>query len=63
MAISVADYLIHRLHAWGVTRIYGYPGDGISGIMGALDRFDRIRFIQARHEEYAAMMAAAHGKF
>jgi pyruvate dehydrogenase (quinone) len=64
MADSVSDFLLHRLADWGVHRIYGYPGDGINGIMGALDRAsDRIRFIQARHEELAAFMACAHAKF
>ncbi len=35
---TVSDHLVERLSAWGVKRIYGYPGDGINGIMGALDR-------------------------
>ena len=53
-----------RLHEWGVRRIFGYPGDGINGIMGALDRArDRIEFVQVRHEEMAAFMACAHAKF
>jgi pyruvate dehydrogenase (quinone) len=38
MGQSVADHLVDRLHKWGVTRIFGYPGDGINGILGALDR-------------------------
>jgi pyruvate dehydrogenase (quinone) len=38
MSTTVGDFLIHRLTAWGVHRIYGYPGDGINGILGALDR-------------------------
>ena len=64
MSQTVSDYLIERLAAWGVKRIYGYPGDGINGIMGALNRADgRIDFIQARHEEMAAFMACAHAKF
>src|SRR4029078_1709849 len=64
MAETTADFLLERLGAWGVTRIYGYPGDGINGILGALDRAgDRIRFIQTRHEEMAAFMACAHAKF
>jgi pyruvate dehydrogenase (quinone) len=47
-----------------VRRIYGYPGDGINGIVGALDRADgAIEFVQARHEELAAFMACAHAKF
>src|SRR5205814_523646 len=64
MAQNVSDFLIDRLKCWGVHRIYGYPGDGINGIMGALERAeDDPRFIQVRHEEMAAFMACAHGKF
>jgi pyruvate dehydrogenase (quinone) len=64
MAQSVADFLVERLSEWGVTRIYGYPGDGINGIMGALDRAsDKVEFIQVRHEEMAAFMACGHAKF
>ena len=64
MAETVSDFLVSRLAAWGVTRIYGYPGDGINGIMGALNRAgDRMRFVQVRHEEMAAFMACAHAKF
>ncbi len=64
MSQTVADFIIHRLHDWGVRRIYGYPGDGINGLMGALRRReDEMRFIQVRHEEEAAFMACAHAKF
>ncbi|MCC6681400.1 MAG: thiamine pyrophosphate-requiring protein [Phycisphaeraceae bacterium] len=67
MAQSTSDYLVQRLHQWGVRRIYGYPGDGINGFLGALSRAEgsdhRIEFIQARHEEMAAFMACAHAKF
>jgi pyruvate dehydrogenase (quinone) len=64
MAETVADFLVARLHAWGVRRIYGYPGDGINGVFGALNRAKgKIEFIQARHEEMAAFMACAHAKF
>ncbi len=62
--MNVADFLVRRLSDWGVERIYGYPGDGINGIMGALDRAsDRIEFVQVRHEETAAFMACGHAKF
>jgi pyruvate dehydrogenase (quinone) len=64
MATTTSDQLIERLHAWGVRRIYGYPGDGINGLMGALHRAEgKIEFIQTRHEELAAFMAVAHAKF
>ena len=64
MAETTADFLLERLGAWGVRRIYGYPGDGINGILGALDRAqDRMHFVQVRHEEMAAFMACAHAKW
>lgn len=64
MASTVGDFVVSRLQSWGVNRIFGYPGDGINGVMGALDRAkDKIDFIQVRHEEDAAFMACAHSKF
>ncbi|NJQ00341.1 thiamine pyrophosphate-requiring protein [Streptomyces zingiberis] len=61
---QVADYVLSRLHAWGVRRVYGYPGDGINGLLGAFDRAGgEPEFIQARHEEMAAFMAVGHAKF
>ena len=62
--MTVGDFLIERLSSWGVSRVYGYPGDGINGILGAFERAqDKVRFIQVRHEEMAAFMACAHAKF
>ena len=64
MSETVGDFLVDRLHAWGVRRIFGYPGDGINGVFGALNRAKgKIEFIQVRHEEMAAFMASAHAKF
>jgi pyruvate dehydrogenase (quinone) len=64
MSKTVGDFLVERLRAWGIKRIYGYPGDGINGVLGALRRAkDSIEFIQVRHEEMAAFMATAHAKF
>jgi pyruvate dehydrogenase (quinone) len=62
---TTSDHLISRLREWGVDRIYGYPGDGINGLMGALQRAgdDGPAFVQVRHEEMAAFMACAHAKF
>jgi thiamine pyrophosphate-dependent acetolactate synthase large subunit-like protein len=56
-------FLLERLGAWGVKRIYGYPGDGINGILTALGRNPSMEFMQARHEELAALMACGHAKF
>src|ERR671918_2014592 len=64
MTETASDFLIRRINEWGLTRIYGYPGDGINGIMGALDRANSaIKYVQVRHEEMAAFMACAHAKF
>jgi pyruvate dehydrogenase (quinone) len=64
MAQTVGDFLVERLHAWGVRLIFGYPGDGINGVFGALNRAgNKIKFVQARHEEMAAFMASAYSKF
>src|ERR1700760_1711423 len=64
MSQTVGDFLLERLSKWGVKRIYGYPGDGINGLMGALNKaHGLIDFIQVRHEEMAAFMAGAHAKF
>jgi pyruvate dehydrogenase (quinone) len=61
--MKTADYFVDRLKAWGVSRIFGYSGDGINGVIGALQRDGGIDFIQPRHEEMAAFMAVAHAKF
>lgn len=64
MSKTVSDHLVARLLDWNVKRVFGYPGDGINGIMGALNRADgQIDFIQVRHEEMAAFMACGHAKF
>jgi pyruvate dehydrogenase (quinone) len=64
MSKTVGDFVVERLHAWGVRKIFGYPGDGINGVFGGLQRADgKIAFIQARHEEMAAFMASAYAKF
>ena len=64
MAKTVGDFVVERLKAWGVQRVFGFPGDGINGIMAAFEHAgNEPRFIQARHEELAAFMAGAHAKF
>ena len=63
MTETVSEFFWERLHQWGVRRIFGYPGDGINGLLGALQRRDDFEFVQIRHEEMAAFMASAHAKF
>jgi pyruvate dehydrogenase (quinone) len=64
MAQSVGDFFWKRLHDWGVRTVFGYPGDGIDGLLGAMNRArGSIELIQVRHEEMAAFMASAYAKF
>lgn len=60
---TVSDFMLDRLGQWGVQRVFGYPGDGINGLIGAFGRNDTLEFVQTRHEEGAAFMACAHAKF
>src|SRR5918998_1654500 len=63
MAQTVGDYVLARLREWGVERVFGYPGDGINGVVLAFADRDDLEFVQARHEEMCAFMACAHAKF
>ena len=64
MGDTAADILVETIMSWGVDVVFGLPGDGINGIMESLrQRQDRIRFFQVRHEEAAAFMACAYGKY
>ncbi len=61
---EVGDFIWQRLAEWGVKRIFGYPGDGINGLMGALARTgDTFDYVRVRHEEMSAFMASGHAKF
>ncbi len=67
MAHTVSDFVVQRLIDWGVTRVFGFPGDGIGAFDGALGRADRddlpLTYIRPTHEEICALMATAHAKF
>src|ERR1044072_6452568 len=64
MGQNVGEFILERLHEWGIDKIYGYPGDGINGLLGAFEKVkDAPEFIQCRHEEIAAFAATAHAKF
>ena len=63
-APTVADFLLERLRAWGVDKVFAFPGDGINGILAAFGRADnQPKFVQARHEEMAAFEAVGYAKF
>ncbi|MET7704442.1 thiamine pyrophosphate-requiring protein [Streptomyces sp. NPDC005485] len=64
MSTKVADHVLHRLREWGVEQVFGYPGDGINGLLAAWGRAeDRPRFVQSRHEEMSAFEAVGYAKF
>jgi pyruvate dehydrogenase (quinone) len=69
MSENVGDFFWQRMHDWGIRVVFGYPGDGINGLLGAMNRANGnhgdglIKFVQARHEEMAAFMACAYAKF
>src|SRR5881392_1220933 len=63
MGQNVAEFILSRLNEWGVGQIYGYPGDGINGLLGAFHKVEKPEFIQTRHEEIASFAATAHAKF
>ena len=61
---TVADFLLDRLREWGVEQVFGYPGDGINGLLAAWGRADnQPAFIQSRHEEMSAFEAVGYAKF
>ena len=62
--ITVGEHFAERLKAWGVKVIFGYPGDGVNGVLKGLEsKGEGLKFVQARHEEMAAFMASAYAKF
>ncbi|MDN5381496.1 MULTISPECIES: thiamine pyrophosphate-requiring protein [unclassified Streptomyces] len=64
MSMKVSDHVLERLRDWGVEHVFGYPGDGINGLLAAWGRADdNPRFIQARHEEMCAFEAVGYAKF
>lgn len=64
---NVSNFVIDRIQQWGVTRVFGFPGDGIGEFDGALGRADRqgegLKYVRPTHEEICALMATAHAKF
>ncbi|MEV8549349.1 thiamine pyrophosphate-requiring protein [Streptomyces glaucescens] len=64
MGTLVSDHVLERLREWGVEHVFGYPGDGINGLLAAWGRAEnRPRFIQSRHEEMSALQAVGYAKF
>lgn len=64
---NVSDFVIQRMQQWGVSRVFGFPGDGIGAFDGALGKAERdgmgLQYVRPTHEEICALMATAHAKF
>src|ERR1700761_9660376 len=64
---TVSDFVIERIRQWGVSRVFGFPGDGIGEFDGALGKAERagegFEYIRPTHEEICSLMATAHAKF
>lgn len=61
---QVGDHVVARLREWGVAQVFGYPGDGINGLIAAFGRAENEpAFVQTRHEEMAAFAATGYAKF
>src|ERR1700712_4861191 len=64
MSNTVGDFLLDRLRQWDVQQVFGYPGDGINGLLAAWQRAgDKPQFVQSRHEEMSAFQAVGFAKF
>ncbi|ACU98323.1 thiamine pyrophosphate-requiring protein [Saccharomonospora viridis] len=64
MTETVGDYVLRRLRDWGVELVFGYPGDGINGLISAFGEADnQPKFVQSRHEEMSAFQAVGYAKF
>ncbi|MEW6010267.1 MAG: thiamine pyrophosphate-dependent enzyme [Euryarchaeota archaeon] len=59
---TVSNVMIDQMAEWGVKYIFGIPGTSSLGVVDALRKNDRIKYIQVRHEQTAAFMASAYGK-
>jgi pyruvate dehydrogenase (quinone) len=60
---TAADYLLQRLREWEVDKVFGYPGEGLAGLLDAWQRVgDHPAFIQARHGEMCAFEAVGYAK-
>ncbi|MCE5329456.1 thiamine pyrophosphate-dependent enzyme [bacterium] len=60
--VTVSDILIEQIAAWGVKYVFGLPGTSSLGVVDAIRKNNKIKYIQVRHEQTAAFMASAHGK-
>jgi len=59
---TVSEVLVDQIAEWGVHYVFGVPGTSTLGVVDAVRKSSKIKYIQVRHEEVAAFMASAYGK-
>jgi thiamine pyrophosphate-dependent acetolactate synthase large subunit-like protein/rubredoxin len=59
---TVSEVLINQIAEWGVQYVFGIPGTSTLGIVDAIRKSNKIKYLQVRHEQTAAFMASAYGK-
>jgi pyruvate oxidase len=59
---TVSDILVEQIAEWGVQYIFGVPGTSTLGVVDAVRKSGKMKYIQVRHEQTAAFMASAYGK-
>jgi pyruvate oxidase len=59
---TVSDVLIEQIAEWGVRYVFGVPGTSTLGVVDAVRKSGKIKYVQVRHEQVAAFMASAYGK-
>jgi thiamine pyrophosphate-dependent acetolactate synthase large subunit-like protein/rubredoxin len=59
---TVSEVLVDQIAEWGVNYVFGVPGTSTLGVVDAVRKSGKVKYIQVRHEEVAAFMASAYGK-
>src|SRR5881628_863144 len=60
-SLSIGDYLIQRLYAYGVRHVFGIPGDYVLGFYDLLSR-SKLRLINTCDEQGAGFAADAYAR-
>jgi len=56
---TVAETIVEIIRDAGIKRVYGLPGDSLNGFTDAIRKSDGLTWEHVRHEEAAALAAAA----
>jgi pyruvate oxidase len=59
---TVSEVLVEQIAEWGVQYVFGVPGTSTLGVVDAIRKNNKVKYLQVRHEQTAAFMASAYGK-